>query len=83
MYQNVTILNIGYSSPEYTKEAPSEETVQNWVTVATCACSWLTLGGEDAAEHPRGSLPDRMPLCRALLAVVQLLSTLVYTLIWS
>ncbi|XP_022816371.1 importin-13 [Spodoptera litura] len=62
-------------NPEYTKEAPSEETVQNWVTVATCACSWLTLGGEDAAEHPRGSLPDRMPLCRALLAVVQLLST--------
>ncbi|KAH9641376.1 hypothetical protein HF086_012663 [Spodoptera exigua] len=61
-------------NPEYTKEAPSEETVQGWVTVATCACSWLTLGGEDAAEHARGSLPDRMPLCRALLAVVQLLS---------
>ncbi|XP_047020065.1 importin-13 [Helicoverpa zea] len=60
---------------EYTKEPPSEQTVQSWVTAATCACSWLTLGGEDAAEHASGALPDRMPLCRALLAVVQLLYT--------
>ncbi|XP_026729425.1 importin-13 [Trichoplusia ni] len=60
---------------EYTKEPPSEAVVQSWVTAATCACSWLTLGGEDAAEHAAGALPDRMPLCRALLAVVQLLYT--------
>lgn len=62
-------------SPDYCKEAPSEQTMQSWVTAATCACSWLTLGGEDAAEHPGGSLTDRMPLCRALLSVVQLLYT--------
>ncbi|KAJ8732601.1 hypothetical protein PYW07_015200 [Mythimna separata] len=60
---------------EYSTEAPSEQTVHEWVTAATCACSWLTLGGEDAAEHAAGSLPDRMPLCRALLAIVQLLYT--------
>ncbi|XP_075970336.1 importin-13-like protein cdm [Anticarsia gemmatalis] len=62
-------------STDYCKEAPSEQTIQSWVTAATCACSWLTLGGEDAAEHPGGSLSDRMPLCRALLAIVQLLYT--------
>ncbi|CAB3243920.1 unnamed protein product [Arctia plantaginis] len=62
-------------SPDYYNEAPLEQIIQSWVTAATCACSWLTLGGEDAAEHPGGSLNDRMPLCRALLSVVQLLYT--------
>ena len=59
----------------YTRESPPEQTVQAWVTAATCATSWLTLGGEDAADHAAGSLPERMPLCRALLAIVQLLYT--------
>ncbi|XP_028161077.1 importin-13 isoform X3 [Ostrinia furnacalis] len=58
---------------DYSKEPPSDEIIQSWQNAATCACSWLTLGGEDSLERGPGSLADRMPLCRALLTVVHLL----------
>ncbi|KAL0892361.1 hypothetical protein ABMA27_015496 [Loxostege sticticalis] len=58
---------------DYSKEPPSEEIIQSWLNAATCACSWLTLGGEDSPDSALGSLADRMPLCRALLTVVHLL----------
>ncbi|CAG9785206.1 unnamed protein product [Diatraea saccharalis] len=62
---------------DYSAEPPSEQIVQTWLNAATCACSWLTLGGEDAidADAGGGSLADRMPLCRALMTVVHLLYT--------
>ncbi|CAH0407640.1 unnamed protein product [Chilo suppressalis] len=62
---------------DYSAEPPSEQLIQSWLNAATCACSWLTLGGEDAidADAGAGNLADRMPLCRALLSVVHLLYT--------
>ncbi|XP_052752608.1 importin-13 [Galleria mellonella] len=54
---------------EYSDEGPPEASVQGWLRAANCAYSWLTLSDEDAA----GALPDRLPLCRALLHLVRLL----------
>ncbi|XP_004926531.3 importin-13 [Bombyx mori] len=55
------------------QEQPSADLIQTWTTAASCACSWLTLDGEDAADNV--VLADRMPLCRALLTVVHVLYT--------
>ncbi|KAI8428800.1 hypothetical protein MSG28_007472 [Choristoneura fumiferana] len=60
---------------DYSKEPPAEQTVQLWLSAATCACSWLTLGGEESREAGAGALPDRLPLCGALLTAVHVLYT--------
>ncbi|KAI5630766.1 importin-13 [Phthorimaea operculella] len=62
-------LNTVYN--DYSKEPPSEAIIQTWVTASTCATSWLSLGGEDGDG---GALPDRLPLCRALLRVIPVLA---------
>ncbi|XP_063379356.1 importin-13 isoform X1 [Cydia fagiglandana] len=54
-----------YSSP------PPDSEVQLWLSAATCAASWLALN----EEGDNGPLPDRLPLCGALLAAVRLLYT--------
>ncbi|KAJ2939643.1 hypothetical protein O0L34_g14363 [Tuta absoluta] len=62
-------LNTVYN--DYSKEPPSEAIIQTWVTASTCATSWLSLGGEDGDG---GALPERLPLCRALLRVIPVLA---------
>lgn len=59
---------------DYSKEPPAEETVVLWTSLASCVCSWLTLGGDDAVDYG-ASLPDRMPICRALLTAVHVIYT--------
>ncbi|XP_045765024.1 importin-13 isoform X1 [Maniola jurtina] len=59
---------------DYSSSPPSEETVHAWTCAATCAASWLTLGGEDSVESAT-TLPERAPLCRALHTAVQVLCT--------
>ncbi|KAM3962967.1 LOW QUALITY PROTEIN: importin-13-like protein cdm [Aphomia sociella] len=58
---------------DYSNEGPSEESVQSWQSAASCACSWLSLGGEEGTAS--GTLPDRLPLCLALITVVRVLYT--------
>ncbi|XP_072940741.1 importin-13 [Epargyreus clarus] len=59
---------------DYSKEPPSDEVVQAWLAAATCAGSWLALGGEEGADTP-STLAERTPLCRALFTVVHVLYT--------
>ncbi|XP_013187080.2 importin-13 isoform X1 [Amyelois transitella] len=58
---------------DFGSDGPPEEAVQAWLSAATCAGNWLTLGGEDSPESGGGALPDLLPLCRALLMVVKVL----------
>ncbi|XP_049866175.1 importin-13 [Pectinophora gossypiella] len=60
---------------EYAAEPPSEAVISSWTTAAVCACSWLSLGGDDPDAPAGVALPERLPLCRALLAVVRVLFT--------
>ncbi|KAL4708363.1 hypothetical protein ACJJTC_019599 [Scirpophaga incertulas] len=57
---------------DYSQEPPSEAVVQSWFAAASCASSWLGLGGE---ESDHCTLPERLPLCHALLTVVHVLYT--------
>ncbi|KAG7299544.1 hypothetical protein JYU34_016505 [Plutella xylostella] len=61
----------------YSKEPPSEETIQWWWLAALCCGSWLTLGADEASPE-RGisvDLAQRLPLVNALFSVVQQLYT--------
>ncbi|XP_023951807.1 importin-13 isoform X2 [Bicyclus anynana] len=57
---------------DYSTASPSEETVHAWTCAANCVASWITLGGEDAVDSAT-TLPERAPLCCALLTVVRVL----------
>ncbi|XP_030026704.2 importin-13 [Manduca sexta] len=67
---------LGHLQSAYNKFSapPSEELVQSWTAAALCASSWLMLGGDDSPDSII-PLPDRMPLCRALLTAVHVLYT--------
>ncbi|KAJ0180029.1 hypothetical protein K1T71_004620 [Dendrolimus kikuchii] len=62
---------------DYSKDPPTEAMVQSWTSAALCASSWMSLNGEDSIDQVI-SLPDRMPLCRALLTAVHVLHTYNY-----
>ncbi|CAK1553495.1 unnamed protein product [Leptosia nina] len=57
---------------DYSTGPPSDDIMNSWAIAAGCVTSWLSLGSEYSIESPL-TLPDRMPIMRALQAAVHIL----------
>lgn len=68
---NITI----FAFSDWSSGPPSEDIVNSWTVAATCVGSWLNVIHNEALTESYYTVPERLPLIRALQTVVHVLYT--------